>query len=140
MIFKAFTQGTLVRERGPEARATGVRCTTRAGGPCYWGALHNAGQRPALLGYVGTSTRARGPRYWGTLVRQRGPEARAPGCVAQRGPEARAPGVRWYVNAGRRPALLGYVGTSTRAGGPRTQGALVRERGPEARAPGCVGT
>jgi len=68
MIFKAFTQGTLVRERGPEARATGVRCTTRA----------------------------RGPRYWGTLVRQRGPEARATG-------------VRWYVNAGRRPALLGAL-------------------------------
>ena len=51
MIFKAFTQGTLVRERGPEARATGVRCTTRAGGPRSWGALHNAGRRPVLLGY-----------------------------------------------------------------------------------------
>ena len=65
MIFKAFTQGTLVRERGPEARAPRVRCTTRAGGPRTQGALHNAGQRPALLG-----------------------------CVAQRGPEARATGVR----------------------------------------------
>ena len=79
----------------------------RAGGPCAQGALHNAGQRPALLG-----------------------------CVAQRGPEARATGVRWYVNAGRRPVRPGYVGTSTRAGGPRTQGTLVRERGPEARATG----
>jgi len=29
----------------------------------------------------------------GTLVRERGPEARATGCVAQRGPEARATGV-----------------------------------------------
>ena len=65
MIFKAFTQGTLVRERGPEARATGVRCTTRAGGPRSWGALHNAGQRPALLG----------------CVAQREPEARATGYV-----------------------------------------------------------
>ena len=110
MIFKAFTQGTLVREGGPEARAPRVRCTTRAGGPRTQGALHNAGQRPALLG---------------TLVRQRGPEARAPGCVAQRGPEARA---------------TGYVGTSTRARGPRVQGALVRERGPETRATGYVGT
>ena len=51
MIFKAFTQGTLVRERGPEARATGVR----------W--YVNAGRRPALLG----------------CVAQRGPEARATG-------------------------------------------------------------
>jgi len=58
------------------------------------------------------------------LVRERGPEARAPGYV---GTSTRAGGprswVRWYVNAGRRPALLGT---------------LVRQRGPEARAPGCV--
>ena len=66
MIFKAFTQGTLVRERGPEARATGVR----------W--YVNAGRRPALLGCVAQrgpearatgvrcTTRARGPCSWGT--------------------------------------------------------------------------
>jgi len=55
MIFKAFTQGTLVRERGPEARATGVRWYVNAGRrPALLGALHNAGQRPALLGCVGT--------------------------------------------------------------------------------------
>ena len=67
----------------------------RARGPRYWGALHNAGQRPVRPGYVGTLTRAGAPCAQGALVRE---------C----GPEARATGVRWYVNAGRRPALLGY--------------------------------
>jgi len=69
--------GTLVRERGPEVRAPRVRCTTRAGGPRSWGALHNAGRRPALLGALHNAGQR--PALLGALH-----------------------------NAGQRPALLGY--------------------------------